>query len=374
MAKWTSTAGPIQTNKVNKALGDLRMAAKLTRRVGGVHDGTTAEEAYAAAQEFDRLRGVSAKMYNIFGAVDNPVAVRLNDEIGERYGWQVTRENYTKIIADIRAAIPQIEAAAPLTDERRTPEKEAETRQFLDNMNREQAEKDAARKAAWDAILAKKPSWAEAAIVAEYHVDTSDLMSDYHANKTERIVVIGWRSGSREDFKQLQAAAVRFPEIGKELEERRENYSMGHGNYLSDHGWDGSGTGWVVESRTLGPNSLNWGPVPEDGLPIKEWPGGNQGSVPNFNPQNVQEVLDRNRVNNGFTVQPSSLGKAGFIEVVFPEKPDQEVIDELKAAGFRWALRNRCWYGLETRLPERYKVIDAFDRLAVTSNMQERPT
>jgi hypothetical protein len=43
-----------------------------------------------------------------------------------------------------------------------------------------------------------------------------------------------------------------------------------------------------------------------------------------------------------------------FVEVHFPAKPGPEVLDELRAAGFRWAMRARCWYGPAVALPARY--------------------
>jgi hypothetical protein len=55
----------------------------------------------------------------------------------------------------------------------------------------------------------------------------------------------------------------------------------------------------------------------------------------------------------GATVRPSTV-RDGFVEVVHPERPEQPIIDELKAAGFRWALRSRCWYGPAKQLPTRY--------------------
>ncbi|MFN0131252.1 MAG: hypothetical protein ACKVW3_01775 [Phycisphaerales bacterium] len=47
--------------------------------------------------------------------------------------------------------------------------------------------------------------------------------------------------------------------------------------------------------------------------------------------------------------------RPGYLEIRFPEKPAPEVLGELKAAGFRWALRSACWYGLGTRIPERFQ-------------------
>jgi hypothetical protein len=36
------------------------------------------------------------------------------------------------------------------------------------------------------------------------------------------------------------------------------------------------------------------------------------------------------------------------IEVKHPQKPAQEVIDELKRDGFRWGKTNKCWYIKDT--------------------------
>lgn len=61
-------------------------------------------------------------------------------------------------------------------------------------------------------IVAKAPANAQAAIVAELDENDSDPMTDYFAHKTTRRVVIGWRTGKREDFRQLRRAAASFPE------------------------------------------------------------------------------------------------------------------------------------------------------------------
>jgi hypothetical protein len=65
--------------------------------------------------------------------------------------------------------------------------------------------------------------------------------------------------------------------------------------------------------------------------------------------------IDQAVAHDGFTLAPSSLDKEGVVEVHFAEKPDEDARAELKAAGFRWAFRNRCWYGPEDQLPDRYQ-------------------
>jgi hypothetical protein len=58
-----------------------------------------------------------------------------------------------------------------------------------------------------------------------------------------------------------------------------------------------------------------------------------------------------------FTVRNGA--RAGFVEVVFPSRPSAETLAELKAAGYRWARLNACWYGREVSLPERYREVVA---------------
>ena len=98
-----------------------------------------------------------------------------------------------------------------------------------------------------------------------------------------RTVAIGFRQSSREDFRALRAAAAQFPETAHMASEEalmawqqahswrrdgglehRDNYSMGAGNYLSDHGGAHGGSGWVVRSRTLPAQYLD---LTEDVIP-----------------------------------------------------------------------------------------------------------
>lgn len=59
-----------------------------------------------------------------------------------------------------------------------------------------------------------------------------------------------------------------------------------------------------------------------------------------------------------FRVRASSV-RPDYVEVLHAAKPSQEIRDELKRAGFRWALRSACWYGPAARLPARYAGLEA---------------
>jgi hypothetical protein len=55
------------------------------------------------------------------------------------------------------------------------------------------------------------------------------------------------------------------------------------------------------------------------------------------------------------TISPSSLGRQGVIEVRFPEKPAREVLAGLKAHGFRWNGRDKCWWGKDATYADSLK-------------------
>ncbi len=287
---------------------------------------------------------------DMFGAPRLEASVAL-DAIGERYGWQVTAANYKQLVADCEAAAADLVTSRPVRDNRRTPEQEAERLAFVEERELAHRAATETKTAIRDALMAQKPAGAKAVIVAELREDDSDPMTDYCNNVTARRVAIGWRFSSREDFRALRAAAASFPETahlgsvealgawaqehgvdgaGLELE-HRDNYSMGAGNYLSDHGWDGSGSGWVVKSY---PVDGNWWSVEEIHLP----PSSPDAPAP--------------VAAGGVTVRSSSIGRDGVVEVVFAAKPSEEVRSGLKSHGFRWAKTSGCWYGRDVAYAE----------------------
>ncbi len=61
----------------------------------------------------------------------------------------------------------------------------------------------------------KQAAGAQRVIIAEFCIDESDLQSDYFGGRTGRVVVIGFGKGKRENFRQLRAAAGKFPPTAK---------------------------------------------------------------------------------------------------------------------------------------------------------------
>lgn len=97
-------------------------------------------------------------------------------------------------------------------------------------------------------LLASKPDWAKAALVAEYEVDKSDLMTDYFATSTTRRVFLGWSKHTRDLFSEMRKAAATFAETahmgpGKDLYTARvvtTSDVRGNGCML----WKGSYSPW----------------------------------------------------------------------------------------------------------------------------------
>jgi hypothetical protein len=334
-------AGPRMAKAFDKALRDLRWEGKTFVQVLGVVGDPASEHRYTLTSPFDPT-------------IRQDVQDEL-DVIGLRYDFRVTAATYKAIVADLEAATAECAKHRPEHDERRTAEEEAERLAYA-------AERDLAHKVATEVrsdistrLAAMRPVGAKACIVAILKRDQSDTMTDYFHNTSDRRVAIGWRFTTREDFRVLRAAAASFPETahlasvealtawaeeqGEHMAnylrrngvvelEHRDNYSMGAGNYLSDHGWDGSGSGWIVRSEGLDPT------VEEIHLP---------------DPATSEHV---DTTGGGVTVRPSSVGREGFVEVVFAAKPDESVRAGLKSHGFRWAKSTACWYGRDVAYAE----------------------
>ena len=318
--KWAAAGlGPVQQKRVQGALRMLGWEGKTVVELTGVVGGETRQSV----------------MVDLYGP-GRPEVAEAQRRIGQHFDWKATPDNHRDVIAAAEQAVEECKSSRPVVDKRVTPEQDQERRAAMEARDRQARERQAREVALMDEVRAKAPPGAEAVVVAELQEDTSDPMTDYFANKTVRSVAIGYRFGKREDFAQLRRVAASFPGTahlsGKEAE-RRDNYSMGAGNYLSDHGSANSGSGWAVKSYPL---HANWAPH------LTEVAVADRPAQPGPSPV----------VSGQAAVRPSSTGRDGFVEVVFAERPSQETLDAMKAHGFRWARGNRCWYGRDAAFAE----------------------
>jgi len=197
------------------------------------------------------------------------------------------------------------------------------------------------------AELAKKwwadntPSWAKAFIVAEFEVDESDGMSDYHGSKTERTILLAFSDSERNSFPELRTAAKNCGEtafladLPKEQAEHRENYSGGAGYYLGKSRY----SGWKITKTPIRWN-LGKGSFVTDPNNIK---------LPS---EKVKTVTGSAPSGNKIATCKLNVEKGG-IELYFPGKPQAAVLDDLKASGFRWSRFNSCWYKLDNSIARR---------------------
>ncbi|KKK80688.1 hypothetical protein LCGC14_2821000, partial [marine sediment metagenome] len=207
-------------------------------------------------------------------------------------------------------------------------------------------ETDAAIEKGRAIIEAKRPAWAKAVIVGCKEIDDCDLMTDHFNTKSGPEYLLAWSKHTRDIFSEMRKAALNHPEtkhlaIAPDVDsngekktesnkswwtpadEHREKYSMGAGYYLkATHRYD---TGWKVCKWSLSyyEDQLYW--IAGEGrycIPEKATP-----------PAVKVE---------GVTVTENE-GRDG-VEVRFPGRPDQAILDGLKTRGFRWSRFNTCWY------------------------------
>jgi len=99
----------------------------------------------------------------VFGTVRADVADGLND-VGERYEWTLTPENYKRVIAELDTLKRRLEESRPVVDNRRTPEQEAQRIRESNAAEQDRAIEARAKQADYERILAdlqKRYPWAK---------------------------------------------------------------------------------------------------------------------------------------------------------------------------------------------------------------------
>lgn len=183
-------------------------------------------------------------------------------------------------------------------------------------------------------LLASKPAWAVKALVAEYHEDMSDMMTDYFATRTTRTVFLGWSRTTRDSFADMRKAAATFSETAHlatadKTAEHREKYSMGKGYYLKAS--SGYSTGWLVRKVGLWIFTSST----RETVEVLDTP----------TPDTVDKatLLTVMTTMAGTPTMALNVEKSG-VELRFPSKPSDAVRAGLKTNGWRWSPFNSCWY------------------------------
>lgn len=219
-----------------------------------------------------------------------------------------------------REVLPYIEKAEAAAKQRRE-EREAEKARL-----KEIDEKG-------KALLGTIPTWAKAAIIAEYIVDDSDPMTDYFASHAddEKTAILSWSANDRNNEHELRTAAASY-EHTAELVDTMELERGNSYNYCIRQNYN---SGWKV--RKL-PFNMGMGfNITQNGVII-----GALGRRQNFAPVDEPTPVEATPSNTGAYCKINTE-KQG-IEIYFTIKPQETVLQDLKLNGFRWAKFNKCWY------------------------------
>jgi protein-L-isoaspartate O-methyltransferase len=151
-------------------------------------------------------------MSPLFGAPTNPAAVDEWNQLGARWDWKIPKAEFDAFLVDATATLQRCKATRPTVDKRTTEEQRAQQAARMQADRERISASDAYGEDIQRQLAALRPRDARALVVAELEKNESDSMSDYFATSTARTVAIGWRTGSREDFRQLRKAAAGFSE------------------------------------------------------------------------------------------------------------------------------------------------------------------
>jgi len=116
----------------------------------------------------------------------------------------------------------------------------------------EQQRKEALKDIGRERLQTLIPADAKAIILAELHRNESDSMTDYFAYGTDRSVILGFSTHTKDLFSEMRKYAANFEGTAYLAEENkdyehREKYSMGAGYYLGKSKY----CGWIIKKERL---------------------------------------------------------------------------------------------------------------------------
>lgn len=318
--KWTSTAGPIQTKRVNEAMKKLSWERRSYTEKSGILGGEERSHSYTS------LGGPSAPRPEIDEALL---------KIGERFNYTVTRENYKDIVAALETALEHAQAARPVIDKRITPEQDAQQKAEWASAREREAEAQRARERAFDTHFGQPEAPAIAVppgmtpIVLSLCFNNSDIRSDYfdpHHTVGHRLLLALVPKGARTQS-LARAVLARYPELAARTWTWEQSHTYGH--FLLSKGVpvpEGLATSHG-SPVTTGHWKIDLGTYEKELRPHRDY-------RPDTTPLPATGTNGEVRLNSA----------RNGVEIHFAAKPEPEVINEIKAHGFRWAMTSRCWY------------------------------
>ena len=352
--KWTACPsnppGKIQLNRVNEKMRALKNEHYTTVEKSGIIGQT---EGYNAERSYSTTR------YQLCG--ENPTradVTAVQEQIGEKYGWTVSRDNARDIVNDIEAALPALEAARAVEDNRKTAEQEASelAARVVENKAK-QAEDDRRAQELRDITTAAygEPgrtvhlSPGETGIVAVLCFDNSHYQSDYYDGHARLGVplLVGTMRSNHETEAAARSAIARFPGLSDEQhgwQWKTEKYSMGHGNYLTGSGVDVDPA--LGATRTVYGSG---GAVTRGHWEIQFTRGHQKDEAFSvfrgyYDTPAPQAPTDSPQQGGALGTVARNLEHDG-VEIAFTDKPSDSLRYQLKAAGFRITRRPPWrWY------------------------------
>lgn len=176
-------------------------------------------------------------------------------------------------------------------------------------------ERKAKTKAFDEKYIPMVPAWAKSVLVASHVIDESDLMTDYHASRSDRVIILGFSKHTRDLFPEMRQAALNHEETkhlfnAPESANHREKYSMGSGYYLKEsYRHD---TGWRVYKHVFWDGKVS--------LPEGEW------SVPD----KAATVETSETLTAGIEEHTHTKKNIQMFLVILSEKVEKEIFNSLR--------------------------------------------
>ncbi len=280
---------------------------------------------------------LGAAVWSLFGSNVRPDLKEKVDAIYNECQGKITRDNYAAIVQKLTDTLTWAKSTIPTKDERRPAE---ELKENWEKARAREAEMKA-KQEEFDRTATTIPA-GKRGVILQICFDNSDAMTDYfdrhHSLETYLLAII---SDGREDERGLRNVIDRIPALkAVSFEWHTEKYSMGHGNYLESKTCPETRKHPYKDHQVNCHYEVRYQPTyrGKDGKAIAhpEWyqgdlsaafsmaSGGNGGPV-------AEMTIRKNVEMNG-------------IEIVFPAKPERDVIDTIKGYGFRWSQRQGLWW------------------------------
>jgi hypothetical protein len=314
--KWTSNdLKKHQVKELERLLNELRAQHNTLTEWTNHYDGNIVTE--------DK-----STILNLFGINMRQDLKEKMQAIYDQCRGLITPENYQKIKTALEDCFNWAKSTIPMVDKRRSLEElKAEHEVFTKRM-----EEESKSQAEFNAKCVEIPK-GQRGVELSICYDDSDIMTDYHCphREVESFLLAIIPEGKRLEaiLRNIIGRIPALKNIGWEW--RKEDYSMGHGLYLTSRSSpfpreiQGKGLTRCHGNIQFVHGRTKIIPHPEYYLGEINQNGGN-GKL------NVEEVtLRENPQFNG-------------LEVIFPCKPEPSIIEALKTLGFRWSFKQGLWY------------------------------